>query len=282
MLGDLPPVHAVAPERHHDDVRRRDDPDQDDRPDRDREPVGDRPDDGERRDQDRALDPGLGRPHQPSPRTHSLAGLTQTQLGHGAEATAPSARVAQPYSEPMTVRVVFADDNFLVREGVAGLLDGGRRGRPLETVADADALHRAVAAHRPDAVLTDIRMPPTFTTEGIEAAKRIRASFPGTGVVVLSQYVEEDYAFELLSDGVAGLGYLLKERVTRDRRAGPRTARRGARRLRAGPEGGRGSARPEEPGGELGAAWAHRPGDRGAPRAGDRPEQRRDRRRPST
>ena len=62
--------------------------------------------------------------------------------------------------------------------------------------------------------LTDIRMPPTFTTEGIDAAKRIRVEFPETGVVVLSQYVEEDYAFELLSDGVAGLGYLLKERVS--------------------------------------------------------------------
>ena len=73
---------------------------------------------------------------------------------------------------------------------------------------------RAVAAHRPDAVLTDIQMPPTFTTEGIDAAKRIRASFPGTGVVVLSQYVEEDYALQLLSDGVEGLGYLLKERVS--------------------------------------------------------------------
>ena len=57
-------------------------------------------------------------------------------------------------------------------------------------------------------------MPPSFTTEGIDAAKRIRADFPQTGVVVLSQYVEEQYAFELLSDGVAGLGYLLKERVT--------------------------------------------------------------------
>ena len=63
-------------------------------------------------------------------------------------------------------------------------------------------------------MLTDIRMPPTFTTEGIDAAKRIRAEYPGTGVVVLSQYVEEDYAFDLLADGVAGLGYLLKERVS--------------------------------------------------------------------
>jgi DNA-binding NarL/FixJ family response regulator len=113
----------------------------------------------------------------------------------------------------MTVRVVFADDNYLVREGVAGLLTETAEIDLVETVADPEALHRAVAEHRPDAVLTDIRMPPTFTTEGIDAAKRIRVEFPETGVVVLSQYVEEDYAFELLSDGVAGLGYLLKERV---------------------------------------------------------------------
>ncbi|MCW2767493.1 MAG: LuxR family transcriptional regulator [Nocardioides sp.] len=114
----------------------------------------------------------------------------------------------------MTVRVVFADDNYLVREGVAGLLTETADIDLVETVADPAALLAAVATHRPDAVLTDIRMPPTFTTEGIDAAKRIRADFPETGVVVLSQYVEEDYAFELLSEGVAGLGYLLKERVT--------------------------------------------------------------------
>ena len=114
----------------------------------------------------------------------------------------------------MTVRVVLADDNYLVREGVAGLLGEVAEVDLVESVADPDGLHRAVALHRPDAVLTDIRMPPTFTTEGIDAAKRIRAEFPDTGVVVLSQYVEEDYAFALLSDGVAGLGYLLKERVS--------------------------------------------------------------------
>ena len=114
----------------------------------------------------------------------------------------------------MTVRVVFADDNYQVREGVAGLLSETEGIDLVETVADPDALHAAVAVHRPDEVLTDIRMPPTFTTEGIDAAKRIRAEFPGTGVVVLSQYVEEDYAYELLADGVEGLGYLLKERVS--------------------------------------------------------------------
>ena len=114
----------------------------------------------------------------------------------------------------MTVRVVFADDNYLVREGVAGLLAETAEVDLVETASDTDALLRAVATHRPDAVLTDIRMPPTYTTEGIEAAKRIRSEYPGTGVVVLSQYVEEDYALELLSDGVEGLGYLLKERVS--------------------------------------------------------------------
>ena len=119
-----------------------------------------------------------------------------------------------PYSDSVTVRVVFADDNFLVREGVASLLTEAADIDLVEAVADPEELHRAVALHRPDAVLTDIRMPPTFTTEGIDAAKRIRSEFPETGVVVLSQYVEEDYAFDLLSEGVEGLGYLLKERVT--------------------------------------------------------------------
>ena len=114
----------------------------------------------------------------------------------------------------MVVRVVLAEDNYLVREGVAALLAEAPEVELLEAVADPEALHRAVALHRPDAVLTDIRMPPTFTTEGIEAAKRIRAEFPGTGVVVLSQYVEAAYALDLLADGVEGRGYLLKERVS--------------------------------------------------------------------
>jgi DNA-binding NarL/FixJ family response regulator len=114
----------------------------------------------------------------------------------------------------VTLRVVFADDNFLVREGVAALLAEADELELVETVGDAAALLTSVAEHQPDAVLTDIRMPPTNTTEGIDAAKRIRAEHPHIGVVVLSQYVEEDYALELLQDGVAGLGYLLKERVS--------------------------------------------------------------------
>jgi len=111
------------------------------------------------------------------------------------------------------LRVVFADDNYLVREGVSALL-GGADGIELVGVAvDLDSLMQEVAAQRPDAVLTDIKMPPTNTIEGIDAAKRIRATYPEIGVVVLSQYVDDEYAFDLLGDGVAGLGYLLKERV---------------------------------------------------------------------
>jgi DNA-binding NarL/FixJ family response regulator len=114
----------------------------------------------------------------------------------------------------MVLRVVFADDNYLVREGVSALLAETDDIELVGTAADPNSLVKLVAELSPDAVLTDIRMPPTHTNEGIVAAKRIRAEFPSTGVVVLSQYVEEDYAFELLADGVAGLGYLLKERVS--------------------------------------------------------------------
>jgi len=114
----------------------------------------------------------------------------------------------------MALRVVFADDNYLVREGVSGLLAEADGIDVVATAADTHSLIKSVAENSPDVVLTDIRMPPTYTNEGIGAAKRIRAEHPGVGVVVLSQYVEEDYAFELLSDGVAGMGYLLKERVS--------------------------------------------------------------------
>lgn len=114
----------------------------------------------------------------------------------------------------MVLRVVFADDNFLVRQGVAALLAEVDGMDLVDVAADADSLIRSVAQHTPDAVLTDIRMPPTHTNEGITVAKRIRDEHPGIGVVVLSQYIEEDYAFELLADGVAGMGYLLKERIS--------------------------------------------------------------------
>jgi DNA-binding NarL/FixJ family response regulator len=113
----------------------------------------------------------------------------------------------------MPLRVVFAEDNYLVREGTSALLVSAEDVELVAAVSDLDSLLAAVEEHRPDAVLTDIRMPPTNSTEGIDAARRIRAEHPGIGVVVLSQYAEEDYAYELLKDGAAGLGYLLKERV---------------------------------------------------------------------
>jgi DNA-binding NarL/FixJ family response regulator len=112
------------------------------------------------------------------------------------------------------LRLVFADDNYLVREGVTGLLNDLQGIELVATVPDMPSLLSAVSDHLPDVVLTDIRMPPSFTNEGIVAAKQIRSKYPATGVVVLSQYVEEEYAFDLLEDGVAGLGYLLKERIS--------------------------------------------------------------------
>jgi len=114
----------------------------------------------------------------------------------------------------VALRLVVADDNFLVREGLAALLAEVEEIEVVGMATDTSSLLRSVEETSPDAVLTDIRMPPSYTDEGIKAAKRIRAEHPYVAVVVLSQYVEEDYAFELLADGVEGLGYLLKERVT--------------------------------------------------------------------
>jgi DNA-binding NarL/FixJ family response regulator len=111
------------------------------------------------------------------------------------------------------IRVVFAEDNYLVREGTAALLATSDAVELVGTATTKDELLAAVEEYRPDAVLTDIRMPPTGTNEGIDAAKQIRGTHPEIGVVVLSQFAEEDYAYDLLKDGAGGLGYLLKERV---------------------------------------------------------------------
>lgn len=113
----------------------------------------------------------------------------------------------------MAVRIVLAEDSYLMREGISALL---ALDDELELVAGCenyDELMAAVAEHEPDVVLTDIRMPPTQTDEGIRAAREIRAAYPSTGVVVLSQYVEPAYAMKLFSDGSEGMAYLLKERV---------------------------------------------------------------------
>ena len=114
----------------------------------------------------------------------------------------------------VALRVVFADDNFLVREGLSALLAESEAVDLVATATDVDSLFSSVAEHEPDVVVTDIRMPPTHTDEGIRAAKQLRSQNSGIGVVVLSQYVEEDYAFDLLCDGASGIGYLLKERVS--------------------------------------------------------------------
>lgn len=111
------------------------------------------------------------------------------------------------------LRIVFAEDNYLVREGTVALLAETGEIDVVATAASKDELLAAVAEHAPDAVLTDIRMPPTGTDEGITAARQIRAEHPEIGVVVLSQFADDAYAYDLLRDGAEGLGYLLKERV---------------------------------------------------------------------
>jgi DNA-binding NarL/FixJ family response regulator len=113
----------------------------------------------------------------------------------------------------MTLSVVIAEDHYLVREGVRELLESSGEVRVRAAVGDAEGLLEAVERLSPDAVITDIRMPPGHGTEGIEAARRIRADHPEVGVVVLSQHAGESYAFELLADGAEGRAYLLKERV---------------------------------------------------------------------
>jgi DNA-binding NarL/FixJ family response regulator len=111
------------------------------------------------------------------------------------------------------VRVIVADDSVLLREGVTRLLEDA----DFEVVGqagDGEELMRKVKAHKPDVVIIDIRMPPTHTDEGLRAARAIREEMPDTGVLVLSQYLEEEYALELLGDDAAGVGYLLKDRVS--------------------------------------------------------------------
>ena len=114
----------------------------------------------------------------------------------------------------MPIRVVFADDNYLLREGVRQLIETQPELELVATATDYNSLMAAVEKERPQVVITDIRMPPTGTDEGIRAAEQIRASHPETGVVVLSQYIEPEYALSLLEKGAAGRAYLLKERVS--------------------------------------------------------------------
>jgi DNA-binding NarL/FixJ family response regulator len=111
------------------------------------------------------------------------------------------------------VKVIIAEDHYLVREGTRRLLESSGEVEVVAAVESTEPLLDAVARLRPDAVITDIRMPPTHQLEGIEAAHEIRSRHPDVGVVVLSQYVNSLYAFELFRDGTTGLAYLLKDRV---------------------------------------------------------------------
>jgi DNA-binding NarL/FixJ family response regulator len=128
--------------------------------------------------------------------------------GFGDAAAAPAAAASTA-----AIRVVLADDSVLFREGLArvlaesGFVVAGQAG-------DADGLHAAVEREMPDVVVTDIRMPPTNTSEGLLAAQRIRAEHPGVGVLVLSQYVETRQALKLLQNAPQRVGYLLKDRVS--------------------------------------------------------------------
>ena len=154
--------------------------------------------------------PGGGRngAHLPVGRgTHQRAG----------DAGTPALSVAVPrvYSASMTARVALAEDSFIVREGIAQVLSSDP-GADIEVVAlcdDVDSLLRAVDEHRPDVVVTDIRMPPTNTDEGIRLAATLRRTYPEIGVVVLSNYADPAYALALLESGSEARSYLLKERI---------------------------------------------------------------------
>jgi DNA-binding NarL/FixJ family response regulator len=111
------------------------------------------------------------------------------------------------------LKVLIAEDHYLVREGTRRLLESSGEVEVLAAVENSTALLDAVDRLHPDAVITDIRMPPEHQMEGIDAAHAIRSRHPGVGVVVLSQYVNALYAFELFRGGTAGLAYLLKDRV---------------------------------------------------------------------
>jgi DNA-binding NarL/FixJ family response regulator len=113
----------------------------------------------------------------------------------------------------MALRVVLADDSYLVREAIAHVLADVSGVELAAVCSDADELRRAIEAERPDVVVTDIRMPPTGDDEGLRVAAELRDSHPEMGVVVLSQYLEPRYALDLLADGSDGRAYLLKERV---------------------------------------------------------------------
>jgi DNA-binding NarL/FixJ family response regulator len=121
--------------------------------------------------------------------------------------------MARLWSFVVSIRVVLAEDSLIVREGIEQLLAASPTVEVVASCGDVDDLRETVARERPDVVLTDIRMPPSQTDEGIQVAHELRETHPGIGVVVLSQHAEPQYVLSLLDAGSDGRGYLLKERV---------------------------------------------------------------------
>jgi DNA-binding NarL/FixJ family response regulator len=113
----------------------------------------------------------------------------------------------------VTTRLLIAEDDYLVREGARAVLDAAENLEVVGTAADGTELEALLDQHAVDVLILDIRMPPTYTTEGIDLALRLRRERPGTGIVVLSQHADPEYALELLKDGSDGVAYLLKERL---------------------------------------------------------------------
>jgi class 3 adenylate cyclase/ActR/RegA family two-component response regulator len=129
------------------------------------------------------------------------------------EAMDPSESGPPPKPPSGTIDVLLADDNLIVREGVRALIERHADLRVVGVAADYDEVVQGAITCEPHVLVTDIRMPPSFSREGIDAAKEVRQRHPGTGVVILSQYDDPEYAVSLLSEGSAGYGYLLKDHI---------------------------------------------------------------------
>ncbi len=170
-------------------------------------------------------------------------GFRHTPAAHRCQAAdAPRAFSALAVLDwPM--RVVLADDSVLLREGIARLLEEAGFD-VVGQAGTAEELMLKVRSYSPAVALVDIRMPPTHTDEGLRAAREIRERYPATGVLVLSQYVEAEYALDLLAESAEGVGYLLKDRVVRRRRVRRGRAARRRGRLGARSRGRRAARRP--------------------------------------
>jgi DNA-binding NarL/FixJ family response regulator len=132
----------------------------------------------------------------------------------GVTTTTLVVRTRRAYAAPMALRLILAEDNLLVREGVRQLLGTVVDIDLVAVCTDRDSLLAAASSEKPDAIVTDVRMPPDNTDEGIQVAERLRLTSPQTGVVVLSQYSDAEYALKLFERGAAGRAYLLKDRVS--------------------------------------------------------------------